>query len=98
MISTLYSSPSLIPFIGRSVAPEPQKPGNVRIDNGQLKWDSTGDVRSVIYYFADPEKEGVIHAMTRDHFTSVTSKGFYCISTINKDNKESDPSEIVEKR
>ncbi|MBK5196241.1 MAG: family 10 glycosylhydrolase, partial [Proteiniphilum sp.] len=44
MIATLYSRPSLIPFIGRSVAPDPQKPENVRIDNGQLKWNTAGDV------------------------------------------------------
>jgi hypothetical protein len=97
-IATLYSDPSFIPFMGRSVAPDPRKPENIRIGNGQLQWDISGEVRSVIYYFADLEKEGVIHAVTKEKSITVPSPGFYCVSAINSDNKESEASETVEKK
>jgi len=97
-IATLYSDPSIIPYMGRSVAPDPRTPENVRIVNGQLQWDKSEDVRSVIYYFADLKKEGVIHTITNEQYIQVNSPGFYCVSAINSDNKESDPSETVEKK
>ncbi|MDY9919329.1 MAG: family 10 glycosylhydrolase [Proteiniphilum sp.] len=95
-LADIYKNPAVIPFLGREVAPAPTKPTNVKIENGQLTWAKQGNLRSVVYYFADVKKEGVVLAITDKNSLPVTSRGSYCVTTINADNNESEPSEIVE--
>ncbi len=63
-----------------------------------LSWNRQGDLSSVVYYFPDQTKEGVVLSITKDTSLPVSSSGFYCVTTINKDNKESEPSDAVEKK
>lgn len=94
-LADIYKNPAVIPFLGREVAPAPAKPTNVKIENGQLIWTTQGNLRSVVYHFPDIKKEGVILAITEGTSLPVTAKGSYCVTTINADNKESEPSDIV---
>ncbi|MGI8601164.1 MAG: glycoside hydrolase family 10 protein [Chitinophagaceae bacterium] len=96
-LATLFKSPSLIPFMGRNVAPAPAPATDVKIENNTLKWSTTGNVRSVVYYFADIKKEAVVLAITNEKQISVTASGHYSVSTINADNQESKPSKEVKK-
>lgn len=95
-LASIYKNPAVIPFLGREVAPTPSKPQNIRIENGQLTWSKSGNDRSVVYHFTDLKKEGKVVIVTGVTSLPVSSPGYYCITTINGDNKESDPSEIVE--
>jgi uncharacterized lipoprotein YddW (UPF0748 family) len=95
-LASIYKHPSVIPFLGRHVASAPTKPDGVRIENGELKWDVSGNLRSVVYYFPDKKKEGKVYAITSDHSISIDSPGSYCVTTLNTDNQESDHSDIVE--
>lgn len=97
-LADIYKKPAVIPFLGREVAPAPAKPTNVKIENGQLTWSKQENLRSVVYHFPDIKKEGVVLAISNNTSLPVTSGGSYCVATINSDNKESEPSEIVEKR
>lgn len=97
-LASIYSTPSVIPFIGRKVAPAPEKPQNVKIENGSLIWTKSGSLRSVVYHFPDRKKEGKVLAITNETSLPVSSPGFYCITTINADNMESEPSELTEKK
>lgn len=83
--------------MGRNVAPPPSKPENVRIENGILKWSASNQAKSVVYYFSDLEKEGQVYAITKQNSIMITSSGYYCVTTLNSDNMESEPSEIVQK-
>lgn len=94
-LADIYKNPAVIPFLGREVAPVPAKPQNVKIENRQLTWSKQGDLRSVVYYFPDIKKEGIVLAITDETSLPVTSRGFYCVTNINADNKESEPSEMV---
>ncbi|WP_352423643.1 family 10 glycosylhydrolase [Proteiniphilum sp.] len=94
-LAEIYKTPAVIPFLGREVAPAPTKPQNVKIENGQLTWNKQGNVRSVIYHFPDIKKEGIVLSITDQTSFPITAKGYYCVTNINTDNKESDPSEIV---
>lgn len=96
-LADLFKNPSVIPFLGRSVAPAPATPTNVSITGNTLKWNTTGNVRSVVYYFADLKKEGVVVAVTNANELPVTAAGHYSVSTINVDNLESKPSAVVKK-
>lgn len=97
-LATIYKNPAVIPFLGREVAPAPAKPQNVKIENNRLSWTRSGDVRSVVYHFPDRTKEGTVLSITNDTSFPVSASGFYCVTTINKDNKESDPSDAIEKK
>jgi len=98
MLGTIYSRPALIPFLGRVVAPAPVKPQNVRLENGLLTWNNPGSHRSVVYHFTDLKKEGAVVSITNVTSQQVTSPGYYCITSINRDNIESEPSELLEKK
>lgn len=97
-LASLYKTPAVMPFLGRETAPVPAEPQNVTIENGQLKWTVSGNVKSVIYFFSDLKKEAQVIAITKDNSIALNSNGYYCVSTINKDNKESRPSKTVEKK
>ncbi len=97
-LSDIFKYPSVIPFLGRSVAPSPSKPENVRIENGILKWSAPNQARSVVYHFNDLKKEGRVYAITKQNSIPVSSSGYYCVTTLNSDNMESEPSELAQKK
>ncbi|MDI9606222.1 MAG: family 10 glycosylhydrolase [Bacteroidota bacterium] len=97
-LATIYKEKAVIPFLGREVAPAPAKPQNVKISNNQLSWSKSGDVRSVVYHFPDIKKEGVVLDITKNSSITVNAPGYYCVTTLNRDNKEGDPSSLVEKK
>lgn len=97
-LASIYSAPAVLPFLGRTVAAAPGEARNVRIESGVLKWEVTGDVKSVIYYFPDLTKVGKVYAVTTQASIAANSPGFYCVSTVNVDNQESKPSVAVEKK
>ena len=96
-LAEIFKHPAVIPFVGRNVAPAPAAATNVRVEGGTLKWNTTGNVRSVVYYFADLKKEAVVHAITNSNEVPITAAGHYSVSTINVDNQESKPSDVVKK-
>jgi uncharacterized lipoprotein YddW (UPF0748 family) len=96
MLATMYSRPALIPFLGREVAEMPAPPTSLKIENNRLQWEKSAGNRSVVYYFADTKYEGVLLTITDDTSLTISKKGFYCVTTLNSDNKESEPSEMVE--
>ncbi|SFH00194.1 glycoside hydrolase family 10 protein [Pedobacter insulae] len=97
-LAAIYKDPAVMPFLGRALAPAPTVATNVRIENGTLKWDVSGGLKSVVYYFSDLKKEGRVLALTNSNTLSITSNGFYSVSTLNTDSQESKPSDPVEKK
>ncbi|MDD2474603.1 MAG: family 10 glycosylhydrolase [Dysgonamonadaceae bacterium] len=96
-LAAIYRNIAVPPLLGRSVAPDPIEPKEVKLENGTLKWTTSGNVRSVIYYFDDLKKEGKVFAITNKNSYLAGPSGYYCISTINSDNKESNPSKLLKK-
>jgi uncharacterized lipoprotein YddW (UPF0748 family) len=97
-LSAIYKNPSVMPFLGRAVAAAPAEAENVKMEGDELKWETSGDVRSVVYYFSDLKKAGQIYRITKGNSISVSSPGYYCVSTVNMDNQESKPSDVVERK
>lgn len=95
-LTSIYSNPAVMPFLGRSVAAAPTVATNVRIENSELKWNSTGNAKSVVYYFADAKKVGRVLVITKLNTISTVNKGFYAVSTLNADNLESKASNLIE--
>jgi uncharacterized lipoprotein YddW (UPF0748 family) len=95
-LTTIYQNPAVMPFLGRTVAPAPSTATNVRLENGELKWNSTGNAKSVVYFFSDSKKVGKVLVITKLNTISAVSKGFYSVSTLNVDSQESKPSDLIE--
>ncbi|WP_018627860.1 glycoside hydrolase family 10 protein [Niabella aurantiaca] len=96
-LAEIFKDPSVIPFMGRNVAAAPAEPQNVRMEGNTLKWATTGDVRSVVYFTADLKQEARVLAITGGKEAAAASGGYYCVTTINKDNKESKASKVIRK-
>lgn len=96
-LSEIYKKQTIIPFLGREVASSPTKPANVQIENNHLTWDKDNNTKWVVYYFQDITKEGSIVSVTKENSFPVSTNGHYCVTAINEDNKESEPSELVKK-
>ena len=97
-LAEIFKHPSVIPFLGRSVAPAPADPANVRMEGGLLKWSTTGNVRSVIYHTTDLAKEANVLVITDKNEWPINAAGHYAVSVINVDNNESKLSIVVEKK
>ena len=97
-LADLFKNPSVIPFLGRSVTPDPAKPTNVKIEGNVLKWSTSGNVRSIVYHTSSLTKEATVLAITESNEWPASVAGHYAVSTINVDNKESEVSLIVEKK
>jgi len=97
-LAEIFKEPSVIPFLGRSVAANPAEPQNVRIEGSNLKWEASGTVRSVVYFTADLKQEAKVLAITDGKEAAAASAGYYCVTTINTDNKESKASSVVRKQ
>lgn len=95
-LTSIYQNPAVMPFLGRTVAAAPTVATNVRIENSELKWTSTGNAKSVVYFFSDVKKEGKVLVITKLNTISLINKGFYSVSTLNVDNQESKPSNFIE--
>ena len=100
-LSTLYEKPGVMPFLGRSSSATPTPAANVRIEGNQLKWSTSGNVKSVVYYFpvaaSGADRKGEVLAITEEHTIPVDKKGGYSVATLGSDHQESKPSDLVEK-
>lgn len=97
-LASIYKYPAVMPFLGRAVSAAPAEAKNVKIEGSTLKWETSGSVKSVVYYFSDLKKEGRVFAVTKEKSIPVNSPGYYSVSTINSDNQESKPSDTAEKK
>lgn len=89
-LASLWHSPSVMPFLGRSVAVEPITPQNLRFENNLLKWDISGNNnKSVVYYTPSLKQEAVVLTITNNKEYNTSLSGYYAVSTLNSDNKES---------
>ncbi len=96
-LSELFQNPSVIPFLGRAVAATPADPQNVRLEGNLLKWTVGGGLRSVVYFTSDLKQEAKVLGITNQNQWDAISAGYYSVSTINVDNKESNVSKPVKK-
>lgn len=89
----IYNRPAVRPFAGRKTLPDPASPTNIRLDGGQISWQSDNGVQTVVYKVE--KNEGVVIGITSDKKFTLPQKGEYVLTTINKDNSESEISEVI---
>src|SRR3546814_7878814 len=57
-LATIYKHLAVMPMVGRAISPAPAEATGITIADDELKWSTSGDVKSVVYYFSDLTKEG----------------------------------------
>lgn len=92
-LAKIYENPAVIPFIGRKTVADPTPASNISISSNKLTWEVGNNLRTVIYKIEN-KKGKVIDITSKKEFT-LTEKGDYALTTINKDNAESTLSDIV---
>ena len=96
-LAEIFKHPSVIPFLGRAVAVAPVEPTNVKLEGSLLKWNTTGNIRTVVYFTADLKKEAVVLTVTDKNEWPVSAPGHYAVTTLNIDSQESKLSVIAKK-
>ena len=90
MMRTKYNqNPAVRPVVGRKTEATPAMPTNLQLNGVTLSWTSSGDVTSVVYLIPEGAREAKVAAITKGNSFTVTDKGEYFVSTINKNNVES---------
>ncbi|MDR2275302.1 MAG: family 10 glycosylhydrolase [Sphingobacterium sp.] len=95
-LATLYQHPAVMPFMGRSTLPVPAAVGNLKVSGDKLTWAKSEGMKAVVYYFPQPTAEGLVLAVTDAGELAISQKGYYCVSFINKDNKEGKVSDPIQ--
>ncbi len=96
-LADLFKEPAVIPFLGRSIAPQPSTPTGLALEGSTLKWAASPS-RSVVYHFSDLSKVGKVVSVTSANSIQVSEPGFYSVTHLNDDNKESEPTDFIEKK
>lgn len=92
-LAKIYDKPAVVPFMGRTTEAEPRPVTNLIANGDNLQWHATGNnLRYVVYKITDNKAEVI--AITEDKNIKL-SEGDYCVSVINRDNKESLKSKII---
>lgn len=104
-LAELYEKPAVMPFVGRKVDADPSPATGVALKGTTLSWGAASGVRSVVYCFeykydADGKQTGVadvatVVGITTDQSLTVSIRGEYVVTTLNKDNVESAISDRV---
>lgn len=91
--SDIYTRQAVRPFLGRKTIADPAPVYDVGISSGKLRWDRENNLRTVVYKVED--NEASVATITSDKEYTPSTKGSYCLTTVNKDNSESEISEII---
>ena len=95
-VKAIYGKKVLPPYLGRTAAVLPPAPDNIRLNGSDLSW---GAVSNVAYYaiYKDNGKERKADLVGISQGTSfkLSEKGVYFVTSLFKDNAESEISETV---
>ncbi|MDR3350806.1 MAG: family 10 glycosylhydrolase [Prevotellaceae bacterium] len=91
----LYKNPAVRPFAGRTTVSPPAPASNVRLSGATLRWNAAAELQSVVYLLPENDTKAQVVAITPADSCPVSLKGAYFVSTINRDNTESEVSAQV---
>lgn len=95
-VKAIYGKKVLPPYLGRTAAVIPPAPDNIRLNGSDLSW---GAVSNVAYYaiYKDngKERKADLVGITQGTSFKLSEKGVYFVTSLFKDNAESEISETV---
>jgi uncharacterized lipoprotein YddW (UPF0748 family) len=91
----IFKNPAVRPFMGRKTVNDPTVT-SVSLSGSTLSWSAASGLNSVVYVIPDGETKAQVAAITAANTYSISVKGKYFVTTVNKDNVESEKSNEVE--
>ncbi|MDR2065806.1 MAG: family 10 glycosylhydrolase [Prevotellaceae bacterium] len=95
VLKELFKKPVILPFMGRKTMEDPTPPANVVLNGTTLTWTAAPELKSVVYLIPENETKAQIAAITESNTYQISVKGKYFVTTVNKDNVESEISNEV---
>ncbi|MDR2125380.1 MAG: family 10 glycosylhydrolase [Prevotellaceae bacterium] len=95
VLKDLFKNPVILPFMGRKTMADPTPPTNVVLNGTTLAWNVAPELTSVVYVIPEGEKKAQIAVITASNTYQISVKGKYFVTTVNKDNVESEISNEV---
>ncbi|MDR1554193.1 MAG: family 10 glycosylhydrolase [Prevotellaceae bacterium] len=91
----VFQNPAVRPFVGRKTEAEPTPPTNVVLNGTVLTWNVSSGLTSVVYLVSEGQTKAKIATITASNTYAISEKGKYFVTTVNRDNVESEISNEV---
>ncbi|MDR2650878.1 MAG: family 10 glycosylhydrolase [Prevotellaceae bacterium] len=92
----VFQNPAVRPFTGRKTEAEPAPATNVILNGTTLTWNVSSGLTSVVYLIPEEQPKAQIAIITQSNTYQISVKGKYFVTTVNRDNVESEISNEVE--
>ncbi|MDR1984074.1 MAG: family 10 glycosylhydrolase [Prevotellaceae bacterium] len=92
----IFKNPAVRPFMGRKIEADPTPATNVVLNGTTLAWTAATGLSSVVYVIPENETKAQVATITTGNNYQISIKGKYFVTTVNKDNVESEKSNEVE--
>ena len=92
----VYPTPAVRPFVGRKILPEPTPPANLVLNGTTLTWTQPASgFYSVVYAIPAGKTTAQVETITFGNTYKIPARGKYFVTTVNKQNVQSEVSAIV---
>ena len=88
----VYKNPAVRPFVGRKTLPDPTPATGISQSGTTLTWTAAAGLSSVVYVIPTDETKAKVAAILTTNTFTMTERGKYFISTVNRNNVESEVS------
>jgi uncharacterized lipoprotein YddW (UPF0748 family) len=96
VLKDLFKKPVILPFMGRKTMEDPAPPTNVILNGTTLTWNVSSGLTSVVYLIPEGQTKAQIATIIQSNTYQISVKGKYFVTTVNRDNVESEISNEVE--
>jgi uncharacterized lipoprotein YddW (UPF0748 family) len=93
--SEVFNNPAVRPFAGRATLDAPAPATGVAVNGSTLTWTAASGLSSVVYVIPTGETKAQVAAITTANTHAISTNGKYFVTTVNKDNVESEKSATV---
>lgn len=94
-VKGIYKKTALPPYLGRTVAQLPATPANVKISGSNLSWSPVENAYYAVYKSNGADKIADLIGITKELSFKLSDKGIYFVTALQKDNAESEISDLV---
>lgn len=94
-VKEIYKKTALPPYLGRTVAQLPATPANVKISGSNLSWSPVENAYYAVYKSNGADKIADLIGITKELSFKLSDKGIYFVTALQKDNAESEISDLV---
>lgn len=88
-VKEVYKKAVLLPYLGRKAAQLPIAPANVRLNGSSLSWDAVSNASYAVYKSNGDGKEADLAGTTKETSFTLSAKGTYFVTALNKQHAES---------